>query len=160
MKLFLSFILLFGFIGCSGDEEKREEHSPLSSNSTIIKISNFSADSISEIYTNYEEGFKVAKAENKPVFLLFTTKYCRWCKKLTETTLKDKKIIQELNEKFIVIFLDRDLDIYPSKFKIRAVPVVYLTDSNAEVFTHLLGYHKNPQDFLKWFNYIYIELNH
>jgi len=160
MKLFLSFILLFGLIDCSSDEKDKKERPPVSQKSTVIKISSSSTDSISEIYTNYEEGFKVAKAEKKPVFLLFKTKYCRWCKKLTETTLKDKKIIQELNEKFIVIFLDRDLDIYPSKFKIRAVPVVYLTDSNGEVFTTLLGYHKNPQDFLKWFNYIYIELNH
>jgi len=101
----------------------------------------------------------VAKEKDRAVFILFSTKYCRWCSKLKETTLKNGEIIQRLNQEFIVLFLDRDLDAYPSKYSVKGVPSVYMTDKNEEIFTAMVGYHKNPHDYIKWFNYINIELN-
>jgi len=159
MKKYLIFLLFLSFISCNNsDKEKNKTLSKRDNNSTIIKISNMSHDEISEIYTNYEEGFKVAKTENKAVFILFSTKYCRWCNKLKETTLKNPEVITRLNQEFIVLFLDRDEDEYPSKYKVKAVPTVYFTDKNEEIFTSMVGYHKDPHEFIKWFNYIKIEL--
>jgi len=160
MKKYFILLLLFGFISCSNNhKEENKKLSKTDKNSTIIKISHMSHDEISEIYTNYEEAFKIAKTENKAVFILFSTKYCRWCTKLRETTLKNPEIIKRLNEEFIVLFLDRDIDTYPSKYKVKAVPAIYFTDKNEEIFTTMVGYHKDPHDFIKWFNYIKIELH-
>lgn len=152
----LILLLSFLFIACSSSEDN---HSNLDKNeSTIIKISNESQDELAVIYTNYDEAFSVAKKENKAVFILFYTDYCRWCIKLKETTLKDKELKSQLEKEFVILFLNKNRDTYPKKYKIRGVPAVYMTDKNEEVFTSMIGYHQDPKDYLKWFNYIKTEL--
>jgi thioredoxin-related protein len=155
----LILLLSFLFLSCSGGENSDNNHSnSIKNKSTILKITNESKDDIAEIYTNYNEAFSLAKAENKAVFILFSTEYCRWCTKLKKTTLKDSELKSRLEKEFIVLFLDRDKDDYPSKYKVKGVPAVYMTDKNEEIFTSLVGYHKNPKDYIKWFTYIRIEL--
>jgi len=158
MKNYLILLLLFNFISCNNNNQEEKKVLSKANNTTIIKISNMNHDEISEIYTNYQEAFKIAKTKDKAVFILFSTEYCRWCTKLKETTLKNPEIITRLNQEFIVLFLDRDIDTYPAKYKVKAVPSIYFTDKNEEVFTSMVGYHKNPHDFIKWFDYIKIEL--
>ena len=152
--LLLSFLL----IACSSNDNIESNSSNSEKNNSLLKISNESKNDISEIYTNYEKAFSVAKSKDKAVFILFSTEYCRWCTKLKETTLKDSEVISRLNQEFVVLFLDRDSDQYPKKYKVKGVPAVYMTDKNEEIFTSMVGYHKNPKDYLKWFNYIQIEL--
>ena len=159
MTKHLILLLSFLFISCNNGENKENNSSTLlQTKSSILKISNESKDEISEIYTNYNEAFSLAKSKNKAVFILFSTKYCRWCTKLKETTLKDSEVKSRLEKEFIVLFLDRDRDKYPKKYRVRGVPAVYMTDKNEEIFTSMIGYHKNPKDYIKWFNYINIEL--
>jgi len=155
----LSLLLSLLFISCSsGDGSENNQSKSIQNKSSILKISSESKNDIAVIYTNYSEAFSLAKLENKPVFILFSTEYCRWCTKLKETTLKDTKLKSRLEEEFVVLFLDRDKDTYPEKYKVRGVPAVYMTDKNEEIFTSMVGYHKNPKDYTKWFNYIKIEL--
>jgi len=149
-KLIL-FLFLLMFVSCSQDTEKQSNNQE---SNTITTMS-----SIDKVYNNYKEAFLVAKKSNKPVFILFTTKHCRWCKKLKETTLKDEQIIKRLNDEFIVLLLDKNHSSYPAKYNISAVPTVYITNENEEVFTSIMGYHKNPYDYIKWFNYVKIELS-
>jgi len=159
MKKYLILLLAFLFISCSNSEE-RENKTLNSSNGNSIqeKASNTPTDSISTIYTNYEKAFTAAKIENKAVFILFSTEYCRWCTKLKKNTLEDSEIKARLKKEFIVLFLNRDKDQYPTKYKVKGVPAVYMTDKNEEIFTSMIGYHKNPNDYLKWFDYIQVEL--
>jgi len=155
----LILLLSFLFLSCSSGDGSENNHSKsIKNESSILKISSDSKNDIAEIYTNYNEAFSFAKSENKAVFILFSTKYCRWCTKLKETTLKDSKLKSRLEKEFVVLFLDRDKDEYPSKYKVRGVPAVFMTDKNEEIFTSMVGYHKNPEDYIKWFNYIKIEL--
>jgi len=159
MKKYLVLLLALLFVSCSGNEEG--ENTALNStekNSSLSKTSEPSEGSHSQIYTNYKEAFAAAKTENRAVFILFSTEYCRWCTKLRKTTLEHVEIKTRLKKEFIVLFLDRDRDQYPTKYKVRGVPAVYMTDKNEEIFTSMVGYHKNPKDYLKWFNYIQIEL--
>ena len=157
-KHLILFISLL-FVACNGSEETANKTlNATKNNASIVKIAHESKDEISEIYTNYNEAFSAAKTENRAVFILFSTEYCRWCTKLKETTLKNSEIKSRLEKEFIVLFLDRDKDQYPSKYKVKGVPAVYMADKNEEIFTSMVGYHKNPKDYLKWFNYIQIEL--
>jgi len=159
MRRFLMLLLSLGFLSCSDNEQTEKTTLNKTDNHTSInKSSNLSNSSNGKIYTNYEEAFKTAKAENKPVFILFATEYCRWCRKLKKTTLKDPKIVSRLNKEYVVLFLNRDKSSYPSKYRVRGVPSVYFTDKNEEIFTSMIGYHKNPQDYIKWFDYIQAEL--
>jgi thioredoxin-related protein len=149
-KQFLLLLLLV-FVSCSQNEEQQESNTKTNSITTM--------PSIDRVYSDYKEAFRVAKERNRPVFILFTTKYCRWCTKLKETTLKEQEIIMRLNSEYIVLLLDKNHSLYPSKYKVSAVPSVYITDKNEEIFTSIVGYHKNPHDYIKWFNYVKIELS-
>lgn len=158
MKYYLMLLLSLFFISCS-ESEQRENKTLTTNNHTSTKqSSNLSTLGNNTIYTNYEEAFQRAKADNRAVFILFSTEYCRWCTKLKETTLKNPQLLSRLNQEYVVLFLDRDKSQYPSKYRVKGVPVVYMTDKNEEIFTSMVGYHKNPQDYIKWFDYIKIEL--
>jgi len=159
VKKYLLLLMTFILLSCS-DTEKNSQ-TPNNKNNeklSILKISEISNSNISEIYTNYDEAFKIAKEQNRAVCILFSTKYCRWCTKLKETTLTNPEIVKHFNSDFILLYLDRDTSLYPSKYKVKAVPNIYFTDKNEEIFTSVIGYHKNPKDYLKWFKYIKIEL--
>ena len=151
MRRLVIFLFLFMFVSCSQNEERKSNNKESNTITTMSSIDN--------VYSNYKEAFLVAKKKNKPVFILFTTKHCRWCRKLKETTFKDEQIIKRLNHEFIVLLLDKNHSSYPSKYNITAVPSVYITNKNEEVFTSIVGYHKNPHDYIKWFNYVKVELS-
>jgi len=114
-------------------------------------------DSNLTIYSDYNKSIEMAQKENKPIFILFTTKHCRWCKKLKSNVLTKKKIEEQLKSDFIVLFLDRDHDDYPKKYKIEAVPDVLLISEVEEIYAEILGYHSKEKEYLKWFNYVKIE---
>ncbi|MBU1666891.1 thioredoxin family protein [bacterium] len=159
MRKFLMLLLSLGFLSCSDNEPTEETTlSKTNNHPSINKSTNLVNNSNGVIYSNYAEAFKTAKAENKAVFILFATEYCRWCTKLKQTTLKDPKIVSRLAKEYVVLFLDRDKSTYPSKYRVKGVPAVYFTDKNEEIFTSMVGYHKDPQDYIKWFNYIQVEL--
>jgi len=150
-KQFLLLLLLI-FVSCSQSENAKETDENLNSTITMPNID--------VVYSNYKEAFRIAKKKDRPVFILFTTKYCRWCIKLKEKTLKEKEIVERLNSEFIVLLLDKDHSKYPSKYQVSAVPSVYITDKNEEIFTSIVGYHKNSHDYIKWLDYVKIELSH
>ncbi len=90
--------------------------------------------------TSYHTALKIAQDENKRVYMLVVSDDCRWCRKFERTTLKDKKILQRLNEKYVLLHLSRDTDYIPSKFKTAPIPRhFFLTAKGEEVFP-VVGY--------------------
>jgi len=151
MRKLIVFLSIMMFISCSQDKEEKRNN--IQKNDTLTTIS-----SIDRVFTDYKKAFLVAKKEKKPLFILFTTKYCRWCKKLKNITLKNSEIIKRLNSEFIVLELDKYYSDYPKSYDVSAVPTLYLTNNSGEIFTSIVGYHKNPNDYIKWFDYIKVEL--
>ncbi|EQB40361.1 hypothetical protein M947_00770 [Sulfurimonas hongkongensis] len=89
---------------------------------------------------DYEASLKVAQKENKNLYILITSSTCGWCKKFKNTTLQDKEVLKMLNEKYILVHLDRDIDDFPSWMKVKSVPRHYfVTAKGKEIFT-FLGY--------------------
>ncbi len=109
------------------------------------------------IYSNYSKTIEIAKKENKPIFILFSKPNCPWCKKLKSKILTTKDIYKRLEKEYIVLFLDKNRDIYPKKYKVQATPTVFLISPTEEIYTEIIGYHKNSRDYIKWFNYVKIE---
>ncbi len=54
---------------------------------------------------DYEEGLKMAKAENKPILLDFTGYACVNCRRMEENVWSDPEVYNIMKEKFIVISL-------------------------------------------------------
>jgi len=114
-------------------------------------------DSNLTIFSNYEDALQTAKEQKKPIFILFSKEGCRWCKKLKENITTVDELKNRLKDEFVVLFIDKNIDKYPSIYKIEAVPTVFLTSETENIYTQIIGYHKNPKDYTKWFNYIKIE---
>ena len=87
------------------------------------------------IYSDYNKSLEVAQKKNKPLFILFSKPNCQWCKKLKSKIVTDINITKRLENEFIILFLDKQKDIYPSNFEIKAVPDVFLVSPNEEIYT-------------------------
>jgi thioredoxin-related protein len=110
------------------------------------------------IHSDYNKTIKIAKKEDKPIFIFFFKDNCQWCEKLKAKLLTSKEIYQKLYKDYIVLFLDRDRDNYPKKrFKIDVTPTVILMSPSEEIYTQIVGYHAKDKDYLKWFNYVQVE---
>jgi len=125
--------------------------------SLLFYVSVAFGDSNLTIYTDYNKTLKIAEKEDKPIFILFTKKRCKWCKKLKTKVLTTKKIEKQLKSDYIVLFLDKESDYYPSIYNVKGVPDVFLVSPKEEIYTEIFGYHSKPRDYLKWFNYVKIE---
>jgi len=90
--------------------------------------------------TNYNTALKMAQEENKRVYMLIVSDDCRWCNKFERTTLKDKKILQKLNEKYVLLHLIREWDNIPKKFKTTPIPRHYFLTSQGEIIFPVVGY--------------------
>ena len=96
--------------------------------------------SSSDWQTNYHTALKIAQEQNKRVYMLLVSDDCRWCNKFERTTLKDKKILQRLNEKYVLLHLIREWDYIPNKFKTTPVPRHYFLTSKGKIVFPVVGY--------------------
>jgi len=89
---------------------------------------------------DYEASLKVAQKQNKDVYVLITSASCRWCRKFENTTLKDKEVLKMLNEKYIIVHTDRDMDELPSWMNAKRVPKHYFVTAKGKEIFSFLGY--------------------
>ncbi len=54
-------------------------------------------------WQDYAKGIGLAKAQNKNIFLYFHADWCRYCRRLTRTTFKNKAVVNYLTNNFISI---------------------------------------------------------
>jgi len=72
--------------------------------------------------------------------MLVVSDDCRWCKKFERTTLKDKKILKKLKEKYVLLHLSRDSNYIPKKYKTSPIPRHFFLTSTGEVVFPVVGY--------------------
>lgn len=95
---------------------------------------------------DYKKTIALAKEQNKEVYILMTSSDCRWCRKFENTTLRDKKILEQLKSKYVVMHLDRDFDDFPKKFIVKIVPSHFFITSKEDIIYKFPGYW-NVEDF-------------
>lgn len=84
-----------------------------------------------------EESFKT----RKPILLMFVMDGCKGCKKMNETTFKEHKVIDEMNEWFELLKLDLIKDREVRKMLgAYWTPAFYFLDSNGSSYYHFNGY--------------------
>lgn len=113
---------------------------------SILLFITLSLSANTNFLDDYDEALKVAKVENKDIYMLITSESCRWCRKFENVTLKDKATIDMLKKKFVLLALSRDLDFIPEMYKAKRVPKHYFIRNNGEVIYSFLGYW-NAEDF-------------
>ena len=91
--------------------------------------------------TNFEEAKEEVLKTRKLILLQFEKDGCGGCKKLNATTYKDEKVIDEMNEWFVLLKLDLIKD-----REVRRLlgaywtPSIYFLDQNGNSYYHFNGY--------------------
>ncbi len=98
---------------------------------------------------SYEEALKMAKEQNKKIFLFFSTETCHWCVKMKENTLSDDDIKSILSE-YVVYYADASKEIeLRRKYNVSGIPNYFIVDKNEKIVKHGIGY-KGEESFKGW----------
>ncbi len=88
---------------------------------------------------DYNQALKEAKKEHKDIYLFVGADECRFCDRFKKTTLQNRKLIDRIKEDYILVYLSRDRDKIPSKFKTKGVPRHYFITADDRVFYDTWG---------------------
>lgn len=102
--------------------------------------------------SSYAKAKLKAQEKNKSIMLLVTSKSCKWCRKLENTTLKDKKVIEHLSKDYVLVHLRRCDKNYPEHIKVGSVPATFFLDAKGNlIIKRVVGYW-NAEDYLSYMN--------
>lgn len=102
----------------------------------------------------YDEGMALGKKEGKKVFLHFYADWCFYCKKMAKETFKDHLVVNYLNENFISIRVNTDMERkLASAYSVRGLPATWFIAENGEKISNRPGYIP-PEMFVKMLKYI------
>jgi thiol:disulfide interchange protein DsbD len=131
---------------------------------------------------NYEEGLKMAKAENKPLLIDFTGYACVNCRRMEENVWSEPDVYKLMSEKFVVVSLyvddkkalpvsqqftyktkegvAKEINTYgdlwatfeTENFANNAQPFYAIIDTNEVLLNSPVGYTPDKNDYLRWLN--------
>jgi len=108
-------------------------------------------------WADFATGIERATAESKPVFVVFETSWCGYCRKMNRTTFKDPAVVELLNDmvairvnaednKKVGGFSGREL---AARYGISGYPALLLLDSSGRVRARASGFLESSA-FLDW----------
>lgn len=90
---------------------------------------------------SYAEGMKLGKSESKEIFLHFYTNWCPYCRKMAKETFADPAVASYLNEHFIPIRVNSDIQPkIAAMYNVRGIPVTWFLKENGEKIGALPGF--------------------
>jgi len=92
----------------------------------VIVLFTMSVSAIELHWLNdYQKAIKIAKNENKGVYVFIGADRCRFCDILKKEALSKPNVLKRLTKKFVPVYLSRDKDKVPQQFSIKGVPRHY-----------------------------------
>jgi thioredoxin-related protein len=98
--------------------------------------------------SSLNEAIEKAKKENKYIIAVFMRIGCKWSKKMGESTFRDESVIHSMNNSFIPVLLDKEVDEYPSDISIKYTPAIFFINANGDIKRKIYGY-KDVETFLE-----------
>jgi len=87
-----------------------------------------------------EEGFRTAQQENKPIAVYFWAIWCQYCAKFQSDTLGNPQVKKILEEDYVLVAIDLDLDReVAQKYGVSYPPYVLFLDKNDGVLDRIPG---------------------
>ncbi len=83
---------------------------------------------------DYESALLQAKQEKKDVYVFIGADRCRFCDRYKQLTLSDAKVLYDLNEQYIPVYLSRDRHKIPTGFATKGVPIHYFVKPDGKVY--------------------------
>ncbi|QFR49848.1 thioredoxin family protein [Sulfurimonas lithotrophica] len=90
---------------------------------------------------DYHSALEKAKKQNKPVLFISSRHTCKYCVVLDETTLRDARVVEELNKDFIsVVSYSDERDYMPRELWRPGTPAIwFLLPSGEPMFEPVMG---------------------
>ena len=124
----------------------------------IEAISNFVYDYDKKVkadqkidYVTFEKALQRAKQEDKIILIKAVAPHCRYCKKMEEKVLIDKKIVNLLNKEFIIVSVDVSKETLPLDLRVSMTPsffFVFIEKENDKVKIKRIPGAWSKEDFL------------
>lgn len=124
----------------------------------IALISRVNAQTITFTSGDWETIRKLAKEQNRFIFIDCYTEWCGWCKVMDKSTFKDSAVVSFMNEHFIMQKLDMEQPenaLLGAKYRVSGFPGYLLFNSSGYLVYRFTGY-MNPENFM---NVIHKALN-
>ena len=92
-----------------------------------------------EYSDDYATGLTRAKAENKPLLLIFRARWCRWSGEMVQETLIDSRIVS-LSKQFVCVLVDADHDSHVARvLNVKRFPTVLVVGLNGQERSRTTG---------------------
>ncbi len=120
----------------------------------VLGINNFNTAKKSEIsfhQGNWDGALKLARQENKLVFLNISASWCGPCKLLKSQTFTDAEAGAFYNANFINVAVDGEIGEgikLAQQYAIKGYPTLLFIDSEGKIVTQTAGYH-NARKFIE-----------
>jgi thiol:disulfide interchange protein DsbD len=128
-------------------------------------------------FFDLEEALACAKQQDKLLFIAFKGHHCSNCKKMEGSVFSDKRVVQQLQEKYVIatLYIDdktelpmsewytsnfdgkqkktlgqKNLDYLMSAFKVNAIPYFTMLDSDGSLVGKPVGYVAKADSFLRF----------
>jgi len=99
--------------------------------------------------TDYNQARREAQEKGLPLVIDFGTRSCRYCVLLDQTTFRDPKVISTMNDRFIPLKIDAEIEIeLSSALHISSFPTIVLAGPDGKILNTIVGY-KDSGDFLE-----------
>lgn len=99
---------------------------------------------------DYNQAIKLAKIENKIVFIDFYTTWCGPCKRLKSNTFSNKSVGTFYNQNFVNLYIDAEKGegvTLAEKYNVKAYPTLIFIDQDGVIVKRVEGY-MNVNTFL------------
>lgn len=92
-------------------------------------------------YNVPEEAFQASVEQDKPVMMYFWAIWCQFCAKVHSEVFPDAEVSQILNDEFILVAIDLDVDKKtPSQFNVLYPPYFIFFTPTGEIIEIISGY--------------------
>lgn len=106
----------------------------------ILLFTSLFAAGAASFSTNYPAALKTANETGQPVLLEFTADWCRYCRMMEESTLKEEAVLKDLTN-FVTVTIDYDQRReLVTKHKIRGIPAFVILDADGDQTTSTSGF--------------------
>ena len=136
MMRYFALLLFAGILlGCNHTSESRQDGAATAEKRWLTTLS---------------DGRRRAEAEAKPLIVMISEPDCRWCIKMKETTLRDRRV-QKLLEGFVRVKIRRSDRVQSGEIKAfdGKIPGFFVMTPRGEVVESIVGYYR-ADDFFRY----------
>ncbi|WDP89113.1 MAG: thioredoxin fold domain-containing protein [Desulfobacter sp.] len=152
---------IYGYNANKSKETARPEHASQTRQAVFEGSAPVQAATGQEIQTggiqwkDFTPGMARAREENKSIFLYFHAPWCTYCTKLKKTTFRDAKVQSYLNENFVSISVNTDVNqALAQEWRVRGLPTMWFLAPDGKKINQMPGFVEAGQ-LLKILEYIH-----